>query len=1219
MEDLSRPPQKQLGPRESELQASSSWPTGSEGFSQGITQTLSQNIDSILSERGLSQVLPDAIQADLSGGEAPIVISQQVDVVTVEEEEEEEEITDEDELEVDSIKARVNPSGHIQDEEVAIGAVEITVWSTDQEPLESEMISQSSLDAKKASSSMSSYPDSSKELDKVSDLRTDDGRARARASAGECDDPLPNNDIEVPMVVEEVSCVGEVGMTDVGVSGDVEMEGIVPSCEDDLSDAVVSSSDACSVSNHDCVPEVNGTNVSKPQVRKRAVVIPREMDTTLEAFSHDGLPTVKKPIPHFLHHSQGAEKIVYEVVLADKLPEKDILNCENAPDSQSTQTDSGSNLQELQANPSVPCSSPQPVPSVSAGPHLSSMDALCSSLPPSAPGPPKTPSPSAPLLRSLLSAASPIYHQPKMRRPQKCLSPCKGASTSAKGKQKASADSNKEKVDYDFMYESDSEASLDSEIIRLESLPWLQKVVTPLSQLGEEGMGPSEEKANLREDEVTWQKETDLTLPSPKSLAQPDDFTSLAQPPSSPHAGTGTQPSASPHATQPSAAPQADTETQPSASPHAGTEIQPSASPHAGTETQPSASPHAGTEIQPSASPHAGTETQPSASPHAGTETQLSASLHAGTEIQPSASPHAGTETQPSASPHAGTETQLSASLHAGTEIQPSTSLHVGTKTQLSGSPHAGTETQPSASPHAGTETQPSASPHAGTETQLSASLHAGTEIQPSASPHAGTETQPSASPHAGTEIQPSASPHAGTKTQLSASLHAGTEIQPSASLHIGTKTQLTGSPHAGTETQPSASLHAGTVTQPSAAPHVDTGMEASSSPHASTGMELSSPPHARTGIKLSLPPHASIGMEVSSPPHDNTGMELFSPPHASTAMEVFLPPSTSTEMKRSSPPHAGTGMELSSSPHISTGMELSSPPHAGTGMELSSPPHVSTGMELFSSPHANTGTQPSLPPSTNQLLNSNLQDPPTIAISNMAPHPTLSFSISPFAAPSTPPPASLPHFLKNSSDFRNLVKLATWSKMSHTVNDGAQSQLSQENDGAQNQLSQESEGAQSQLSQENENQLSQENKGALSQESITSAQIDTASPKEDGSGKGSPFDNDRVVLVEVQKDLVQDKEEVENGGIVTEGDGEDVPGGVVTESDGGDVPGGVAVGDGIGKDMEERGEDEEDQQTPDTPNTLIVNVVDSQSPIQNVHETNQEEELDLEDENSEL
>lgn len=95
----------------------------------------------ILSERGLSQVLPDTLQAELQhsiiiasdssvlgAADPPIeVVEQQVDVVTMD--------SYEQDSEPESMEA--NDLGEqIPDEEVAVGAMEVTVWSTeDQEAL----------------------------------------------------------------------------------------------------------------------------------------------------------------------------------------------------------------------------------------------------------------------------------------------------------------------------------------------------------------------------------------------------------------------------------------------------------------------------------------------------------------------------------------------------------------------------------------------------------------------------------------------------------------------------------------------------------------------------------------------------------------------------------------------------------------------------------------------------------------------------------------------------------------------------------------------------------------------------------------------------------------------------------------------------------------------------------------------------------------------------
>ncbi len=138
-----------------------SWHSSEEQEYSTTPSSSSQSHLPILSDhRGISQVLPDAIQEglqhaifisssgastlDLDTVAPPIQVEQQVDVVTMESYEQDSEPLDsEGESEVNN-----DLGEQIPDEEVAVGAMEVTVWSTeDQEtpPMETEdMINQSS-------------------------------------------------------------------------------------------------------------------------------------------------------------------------------------------------------------------------------------------------------------------------------------------------------------------------------------------------------------------------------------------------------------------------------------------------------------------------------------------------------------------------------------------------------------------------------------------------------------------------------------------------------------------------------------------------------------------------------------------------------------------------------------------------------------------------------------------------------------------------------------------------------------------------------------------------------------------------------------------------------------------------------------------------------------------------------------------------------------------
>jgi hypothetical protein len=145
-----------------------------EASSQDGVPTLSQEIP-LLSERGASQVLPPALQAGLEmqhdviissglGTDSPIEIEQQVDVVTMEP------LDLESEPHPIEAEAENDLGEQIPDEEVAVGAMEVTVWSTEVEyqeapPTETEdMINQSS---------SSPPPDNADEVNAVSGAGSD--------------------------------------------------------------------------------------------------------------------------------------------------------------------------------------------------------------------------------------------------------------------------------------------------------------------------------------------------------------------------------------------------------------------------------------------------------------------------------------------------------------------------------------------------------------------------------------------------------------------------------------------------------------------------------------------------------------------------------------------------------------------------------------------------------------------------------------------------------------------------------------------------------------------------------------------------------------------------------------------------------------------------------------------------------------------------------------
>ena len=138
-----------------------SWHSAEEDFTataQSLSPEHSQALPVISDHRGISQVLPDALQQelqhtifispsgtstlDLDTETPPIAVEQQVDVVTMESSEDSEEVMEAE------VGVAADLGEQILDEEVAVGAMEVTVWSTeDQEtpPVETEdMINQSS-------------------------------------------------------------------------------------------------------------------------------------------------------------------------------------------------------------------------------------------------------------------------------------------------------------------------------------------------------------------------------------------------------------------------------------------------------------------------------------------------------------------------------------------------------------------------------------------------------------------------------------------------------------------------------------------------------------------------------------------------------------------------------------------------------------------------------------------------------------------------------------------------------------------------------------------------------------------------------------------------------------------------------------------------------------------------------------------------------------------
>lgn len=566
-----------------------SWPAGTHNFSQAIP---------ILSGRGLSQVLPDALQAELqhaviiSSGrsglgdaEPPIEVEPQVDVVTMESESYEQESSTYDDL-----------GEQIPDEEVAVGAMEVTVWSTvDQEGAEDvDMINQSSSNLEEHTfrdddqnenhtPDLASPPSSSavvKEttsqsakvsleagnraehviLDNSVEISTVTGGQEVKTAMSEepftlpplslASPAKPTDKLEASLNVrhhrgrkkvivipreldtaldsfsqDEVSAVRK---DDVETVKEVELPGV------QKDDVIVTGND---VGKEDAGSRRKGKlPLSKKNgvfpVRKRAVVVPRGMDGSLEFFSQDEVGVRQEPLPQV---KQLPEVVV---VVSEKEMEIGAPLSSTQLSTQSSQQSSKSlfSSYELPAPSASPPADPLPIHSATTSSSLSvplpdsqvSLPNLQVSLPnPRANPQASLPNPQISLPNPPTSTASP--DPPLLSRP---------ATTSTLREQTSSYKVPPVEVSLhpaslpedDFLYQTDSEGVCSDLEVRLESPSSSQHV----EEVGQEEVGQGE----------TSREETELEYPYPVSSLHSGKDNAL-----SPHL---TSPTTKPH---PSATP----------------------------------------------------------------------------------------------------------------------------------------------------------------------------------------------------------------------------------------------------------------------------------------------------------------------------------------------------------------------------------------------------------------------------------------------------------------------------------------------------------------------------------------------------------------------------------------------------------------------------------------------------------------------------------------
>ena len=263
--------------------------TLSEGYPSGA---LSQEIP-LLSDRGISQVLPDALQTDLHqhniiiqpgtsselGTEVPVEIELQTQDIDVE--------TCVSESERDDNAKQRNIEGEVPDQEVVVGSVEVVVWSSvDESSMDEDPMSQES--TKMINQSYTSNVDGreDKEEHAAALLGRESGHTPSQVGKVRKEElPVSSAESDVfytPLLGGEFSgCDNKENSCsrDTNVPG--ECSG-VESSEEPLVDYIPDSSGISGVgAGHDSIRVV---------ATKKVFIIPKERDSHLIAFSKDELP-----------------------------------------------------------------------------------------------------------------------------------------------------------------------------------------------------------------------------------------------------------------------------------------------------------------------------------------------------------------------------------------------------------------------------------------------------------------------------------------------------------------------------------------------------------------------------------------------------------------------------------------------------------------------------------------------------------------------------------------------------------------------------------------------------------------------------------------------------------------------------------------------------------------------------------------------------------------